>query len=103
MRPGRQHPSVIDPLAAEWYFEPDKSYDFSAPDLTRPVCPDCTTWEDRWEEAGAARDMIEKTRASGLELSQNEKMWLGELAEIAAHLTLDREERRRLFGDQEPS
>jgi hypothetical protein len=82
--------------------EPDKSgrYPFSAPDMSRPVCPDCTTWEDRWEQSEAAREMIEHTRAKGLELSQNEKMWLGEVAEIAAHIKLDREERQRLFGDE---
>jgi hypothetical protein len=90
---------VLDPLAAEWSFERDRSLDFDGPDYSRPVCPDCTTWEDRWEETEAARDMIESTRAKGLELSMSEKMWLGEIAEIAAHIKLDAEERRRLFGE----
>jgi hypothetical protein len=41
--------------------------------------------------------MIERTRSQGLTLSENEHMWLGEIAEIAAHLKLDAEERARLF------
>ena len=98
MGAGRQHPSVLEPLAAEWYFERDKSLPFSGPDYSRPVCPDCTTWEDRWEVTEAAREQIQETRRRGEELSMNEKMWLGEIAEIAAHLQLDREERRALFG-----
>lgn len=36
MRPGRQNPRVLEPLAAEWYFERDKSLPFSGPDYTRP-------------------------------------------------------------------
>lgn len=32
-------------------------------------------------------------------MSMSEKMWLGEIAEIAAHIKLDAEERRRLFGE----
>jgi hypothetical protein len=99
MRPGMQHPSVLEPLAAKWFFERDKSLPFDGPDYTRPVCPDCTTWEDRWQETEAARDMIARTREKGLPLSQNEKMWLGEIAEIAAHVKLDHEERVRLLGD----
>jgi hypothetical protein len=102
MRPGRQNPRVLEPLAAEWYFERDKRLPFSGPDYTRPVCPDCTTWEDRWGVTEAAREQIEETRAKGKELSMNEKMWLGEIAEIAAHIKLDEEERRRLFGDVDP-
>jgi hypothetical protein len=98
--PGRQHPSVLEPLAAQWYFERDKTLPFSAPNYKRPVCPDCTTWDDKWEQTEAAREMIASSRAKGLELSQNEKMWLGEIAEIAAHLKLDREERQRLFGEE---
>jgi hypothetical protein len=43
--------------------------------------------------------MIARMREKGLPLSQNEKMWLGEIAEIAAHVKLDHEERVRLLGD----
>jgi hypothetical protein len=46
--------------------------------------------------------MIEKTRAEGRDLSENEKMWMGEIAEIAAHLKLDEEERDRLFRGDSP-
>jgi hypothetical protein len=67
--------------------------------MSRPVCPHCTTWEDRWEQSKDAREMIERTRARGEPLSQNERMWLGEIAEIAAHLKLDAEERAKLFGE----
>ena len=103
MTPGSQHPSVVDRLAAEWYFEPERESGISGiPNMTRPVCPDCTTWEDRWEQALPAREMIEKTRAEGRDLSENEKMWMGEIAEIAAHLKLDEEERDRLFRGDSP-
>jgi hypothetical protein len=102
MRPGRQHPLVLEPLAAKWYFERDRE-DPEMIDFSLPVCPDCTSWEDRWEESRGAREMIADTRAKGLDLSENEKMWLGEIAEIAAHLKLDREERERLFGKDEPT
>jgi hypothetical protein len=101
--PGRQHPSVVDHLAAEWYFEPDHESDVpGVPNVTRPVCPGCTTWEDRWEQALPAREMIEKSRAEGRDLSENERMWMGEIAEIAAHLKLDREERNRLWEKEPP-
>ena len=103
LRPGQQHPSRVDALAEEWYFEPDKESEIPGlPDMTRPVCPDCTTWDDRWEQALPAREMIEKTRVEGRDLSENEKMWIGELAEIAAHLKLDEEERDRLFRGDSP-
>lgn len=97
MRAGRQHPAVLEPLAAEWYFE-RPGPELSSIDHARPVCPDCTTWDDRWEQTEAAREMIARTRAQGRELSENEKMWEGEIAEIAAHRKLDAEERRRLLG-----
>ena len=103
MTPGSQHPSVVDRLAAEWYFKPERESEIPGmPDMTRPVCPDCTTWEDQWEQALPAREMIEKTRAEGRDLSENEKMWMGEIAEIAAHLKLDEEERDRLFRGDSP-
>lgn len=102
-RPGRQHPSVVDRLAADWYFEPDRDSDISGIfDPTRPVCPECTTWQDRWEESLPAREMIEKSRAEGRPLSENEMMWVGELAEIAAHLKLDQEELDRVLGEDSP-
>ena|SRR5882762_822926 len=101
--PGRQHPSVVDRLAADWYFEPDRESTVPGmADITRPVCPECTTWEDRWEEALPAREIIEMTRAEDRDLSENEMMWMGEIAEIAAHLKLDREERERLWGKDPP-
>jgi hypothetical protein len=43
--------------------------------------------------------MIEKTRKEGRALSENEKMWMGEIAEIAAHLKLEKEELDRLFRE----
>lgn len=99
VRPGMQHPAVLEERESGWYFEPDKNHPDGLHDYNRPVCPECTTWEDRWEQSRSARKMIEETRANGLPLSQNEKMWLGEIAENAAHLKLDAEERSRLFGE----
>jgi len=94
---------VVDRLAADWYFEPDRESTVPGmADITRPVCPECTTWEDRWEEALPAREIIEMTRAEDRDLSENEMMWMGEIAEIAAHLKLDREERERLWGKDPP-
>lgn len=98
MRPGMQYGPVLEERESHWYFEPKNDDPDGLPDPSRPVCPDCTTWEDRWEQSRSARDMIELTRARGLPLSENENMWLGEVAEIAAHLKLDAEERERLFG-----
>jgi len=91
MRPGMQYGPVLEERESHWYFEPKKDDPDGLHDPTRPVCPDCTTWEDRWEQSKPARDMIERTRAQGLPLSENENMWLGEIAEIAAHLRLDAE------------
>jgi hypothetical protein len=46
--------------------------------------------------------MIEKSRVEGRPLSENEMMWVGELAEIAAHLKLDQEELDRVLGEDSP-
>jgi hypothetical protein len=96
--PGAQYGPVLEERESHWYFERKKDDPNGFRDPDRPVCPDCTTWEDRWEQAKSTREMIEETRAKGLPLSENENMWMGEIAEIAAHIKLDAEDRARLFG-----
>jgi len=91
----REHPEHVDEVASEWRFDGDEDDE----PFSKPVCPDCTTWDDRWKDGADARKMIADSRAAGRELSLNEKGWEGELAEIAAHIKLDREEYRRIFGD----
>jgi hypothetical protein len=97
-RPGMQYGPRLEERESHWYFEPKKDDPDCFHDYSRPVCPDCTTWEERWQQSKSAREMIERTRARGLPLSENENMWLGEIAEIAAHLKLDAEDRERLLG-----
>jgi hypothetical protein len=95
-----QYEPVLEQRKSQWYFEPKKDDPNGFRHQDRPVCPDCTTLDDRWTLTRTTREMIEETRAKGLPLSKAQKVWLGEIAELAAHIKMDADDRARLFGTE---